>query len=171
MTLHPLHLVLGVLDGHSVSNVKAGFWLVDYFVGFLREREKKKLPYPPQPAPMPSGALEKLSGKESFWAFSSKPNDVLECGVQSARCWRNGCKASPYLAQWLRSLHSVLKCSCFSAPVLPENRLCVSCYLTKEWLHCPLLKKTQGSWVLVSLTFKEHSAQKIWCLKVGHIVN
>lgn len=41
--LRPLHLIGGVLHGHSVSNVKAGVWLVDYFVVFLREREETPL--------------------------------------------------------------------------------------------------------------------------------
>lgn len=42
-TLHSFHLVLSVLDGHPISNVKAGFWLVDYFVGFWRERRINSL--------------------------------------------------------------------------------------------------------------------------------
>lgn len=89
-----------------------------------------------------------------------KANDVQECAVQSAQCWGAACKASPCLAQWLRSLHSVLKCSCFLASVLPENRLCVPCYLTKEGLHWSLLEKTQGSWILISLTFKRAQCSK-----------
>lgn len=127
--------------------------------GYLVEREKK-LPSPPQPAPLSVGALEKASGKESLWVLSSMPTDVQECAVQSAQCWGAACKASPCPAQWLRSLHSVLKCSCFLASVLPENRLCVPCYLTKEGLHWSLLEKTQGSWVLISLTFKRAQCSK-----------
>lgn len=138
---------------------KLGFdWLI---ILWVFKREKKKLPYPLQPAPMSAGALEKPSGKESLCFFFFKGSDVLECGVQSAQCWGAACKASPYLAQWLRSLDSILKCLCVLAPVLLENRLCVSCYLTKEGLHWPLLKKTQGSWALVNLTFKRAQCSNI----------
>lgn len=40
------------------------------------------------------------------------------------------------------------------ASVLPENRLCALCWLTKEGLHCALFQKTWGLWVHVHLTFQ-----------------
>lgn len=112
--------------------------------------------------------------------FLQNQNTVLELGVQSAvrdaeegvAGWNGAAElpltllngSGPLLVSW-----DVL---ILLASVLPENRLCASCCLTKEGLHCPLLKKTGGVTESVSVWLpKEWSAQKIWCLKIGHILN
>lgn len=139
---------------------KLGFdWLIILLV-FMREREREETPLSSPACSCVSWSFRKTKWQREPLGFFFKANDVLECGVQSAQCWGAACRASPYPAQWLRSLNSVLKCPCFLAPVLPEDRLCVSCYLTKEGLHWPLLEKTKGSWVLVSLTFKRAQRSK-----------